>query len=730
MSIPSGNAERITTQTPPKPSTPIVNGTTNTTSDPKKTQSKIIPKASLVNNPLEQFASYNTLWTMAVLTKEQFNDPSLYRGNPSSLLNNIVFSAGGRFDSQRVATKYGTPEFYINNFNMRSVITSTPRTGNSNAVGFSFDIYEPYSMGLLLQSLQIAAINNKYANYLDNTPYVLRLDIVGFDETGQRLGSSSTEFISNGGFINAIQPKFFVLKLTSVKFQVNESGSSYKVEAVPFNHQAFADAYNITFTDIKISGETVEQSLAGTNSGASVAPEKNRSLMKVLNDNEERLLREKQIGKVDVYEIQFPKEFWIYNKDTNSQSQASADANEIATASFGFDVGSGGNVNFRRHGDAEDKSTGRIIRDKMTIDVKTREFQFAQSQALSDIITQMVISSDYAVRALDPKNHKDGFIKWFKIDIQMQLLEFDPIIGDFAKKFVFRIVPYLFHSSTYSNPGSPPAGLPKIEKKIVKQYDYIYTGQNVDILKFDIDINNLFYTGVNPNPATDSGKNSNVNQKGGSEKTPKATKTPAGADPKAQVSSNLGRPRNKKDPNLIKLMAGGSGSKETEQFVASAFQNAFITGSSADMVTINLEIMGDTYWLLESGMSNHFVKPGADSDFILEDGTANYEGTEVYIYLSFRTPVDVSESTSLYEFASEGKESSFSGVYRVTQCESMFNDGMFKQKLRCLRIPLQAADLQIKGLRINPTESVPVQIEGPTPPKTMMAKTDTAQGTA
>ena len=41
-----------------------------------------------------------------------------------------------------------------------------------------------------------------------------------------------------------------------------------------------------------------------------------------------------------------------------------------------------------------------------------------------------------------------------------------------------------------------------------------------------------------------------------------------------------------------------------------------------------------------------------------------------------------------------------------------------------------AADLQIKGLRINPIESVPVQIEGPTPPKTMMAKTDTAQGTA
>jgi hypothetical protein len=177
-------------------------------------------------------------------------------------------------------------------------------------------------------------------------------------------------------------------------------------------------------------------------------------------------------------------------------------------------------------------------------------------------------------------------------------------------------------------------------------------------------------------------------------------------------------------------MAGGSGSKETEQFVAQSFQNAFITGSSADMVTINLEIMGDTYWLLESGMSNHFVEPAESSDFILEDGTANYEGSEVYIYLSFRTPVDISESTSLYEFSSEGKESSFSGVYRVTQCESIFADGLFKQKLRCLRIPLQPADLLQKGLRVNPAESVPTQIEGPVPPKTEIAQTETSQGTA
>jgi hypothetical protein len=715
MSIPTGNAQRLTTLTPPRASTSITNGATNTVVDPNKTQANGGINVKIVPNPLEIFASYTSLWTMAVLSKEQYNDPSLYRGNPSALLNNIIFSAGGRFDSQRVSTKFGTPEYFINNFVMQSVITSTPRTGNSNAVRFTFDIYEPFSMGLLLQSLQIAAINNKYANYLDNTPYVLRLDFKGYDESGR--------------IISSIKPKFFVFKLTSVKFTVSESGSVYKVEAIPFNHQAFADAINITFTDLKISGETVEEALAGTKNGASVAPEKNRSLMKMLNDNEERLKKEKIIGEADVYEIQFPKKFWIFKRDSGSQSEASADANDIASASFGFDIGSGGNVNFRRHGDAEDTSTGRIIRDKLTIDIKSREFQFAQSQTITDIITQMVVSSDYAVKALDPKNQKDGFIKWFKIDIQVQLLDFDPVVGDFAKKFIFRVVPYLFHSSTYSNTGSPPAGLPKIEKNIAKKYEYIYTGQNVDILKFDITINNLFYTGTNPNPATDSGKGSNINQKGGAENTPNQTRNPAGADPKAQVVSNLGRSRTRKDPNLIKMMSGGSGSKETEQFVAESFHNAFISGSSADMVTVDLEILGDTYWLLESGMSNHFVESG-ESEFILEDGTANYEGTEVYIYITFRTPIDVSETTGLYEFASAGKESSFSGIYRITTCESTFSDGVFKQKLKCLRIPIQPADLLQKGLRINPSESPPTVIEGASPPKTQIASNGAAQGAA
>jgi hypothetical protein len=65
------------------------------------------------------------------------------------------------------------------------------------------------------------------------------MEIQGFDELKRN--------------ITNIKPKFFVMKLTSTRFTVNEGGSTYKVEAIPYNHQGFADAINTTYSEVKIS---------------------------------------------------------------------------------------------------------------------------------------------------------------------------------------------------------------------------------------------------------------------------------------------------------------------------------------------------------------------------------------------------------------------------------------------------------------------------------------------
>ena len=698
----------------------------------------------LVPNPMEQFASYNTLWTMAVLTPAQFNDPQSYRGSDFafvdekfnikteitdddtsetftktvSVKSGIIFSSAGRADKQRVSTFYGTPEYYINDFEMNAVISANEKTGNTNAIGFTFTIYEPYSMGLLLQSLQVGAINAGYANYLD-APFLLRLDIKGFSE--------------NGKFIKSVKPKFFVMKLKSVKFTVNESGSSYEVAAFPYNHQGFSDTINTNFTDISISPGT-----AGTVEELLVTGDK--SLVNILNQNEKELVDAGKYDVPDIYEIQFPEKSsdWIPNNATTQKDRGATlnpeqpankktvqgtpptnitrtdfGSNPIGKSTFGFTQADGGNFIFTQEDRGFDPDTGRVVRDKLTIDPKGRVFQFTQEQTLTDIIVQCILTSEYAKRAvLDPTTQTpEGYIKWFRLDVQIEFLKYDPSIGDFAKKYTFRVVPYFVHSSIFRNPQSAPIGYQELEKQIAKKYQYIYSGQNVDILDFEIKLNNMFFTGTNPSAEVTTQNELNKDNQGPVGQGATKTKTQDGGKPEAQAGY-LSKTKLKKDPALLKFQKGGSGQADVEKKVAENFHNVFINGNTTDLVSIDLEILGDTYWMVDSGMANYFATESSATPQATNDGTANYEGSDVYIYITFRTPSDISEDTGLYKFPQGDKQSPFSGIYKVVRCDSTFADGKWTQKLRCLRMQGQSLDFDNKPLVGNKQNNLVTGVDG------------------
>lgn len=673
-------------------SDPIKDGVSSVIEDPKKVSSAAVKKLpALVSNPMEQFATSTVLWTLAALTPEQFNNPSSYRNSPQDL-KNIVFASGGRFDEQRVNTLFGAPEYFVNNFVMNSIIGANEKTGNSNAIKFTFEIIEPQSMGLLLQSMQNAAVKAGYLSYLDNCPYVLRMDIQGFDELGVAISS--------------IKPKFFVLKLVSMKFTVTEAGSNYKVEGIPYNHQAFSDATNVTYNDLKISGDPASLGVV-----AELLQTSTSGLTAVLNRNEAKLKAEKKVTETDIYVIQFPRTSneWYSSggaKEQRNSATVDPDAapptiviggakkvvpqsllpmNDIGVSDLGFSELKGGANTFKRAGDTIDPKTGLVKREGMTIDPKLRAFQFGQGQSLTAMINQVILSSKYAFSAINDKVTPEGFIKWFKLDAQIELLKYDALIGDYAKKITYRVVPYFIHQSIFSNASAAPVGYHELMKSVVKEYQYIYTGQNVDVIKFDIEINNLFFTGANPAPENDASKTQNQDQKSAETLNP-TTGTGQGSAPASQAAQ-LGRARPKRDPRLLKGYKGGSNDKSVEQNVAETMQQAFLSGNSADMISVNLEIMGDPYWMIDSGIANYFADAPSPTSQITNDGTMNYESGNVYIYLTFKTPADINETTGLYDFSKQGKESPFSGIYRVVACENTFSDGQWKQKLKCLRMP-------------------------------------------
>jgi len=150
-------------------------------------------------------------------------------------------------------------------------------------------------------------------------------------------------------------------------------------------------------------------------------------------------------------------------------------------------------------------------------------------------------------------------------------------------------------------------------------------------------------------------------------------------------------------------MRGGSGSTDIEQKIAENFYDAFINLSSTDLVNVEMTIMGDPYWMIDSGLSNYFAKQSELNPMLTEDGTANYEGQDIFIYINFRTPADIDPRTGLAKFQYQDRESPFSGIYRVTKCLNVFEEGKFTQRLTAIRMRSQPQDFN--GIKTEPDKS-------------------------
>lgn len=645
-------------------------------------------------NVLEQFASYVPLWTLSCLEPNQFNDPTTYRGNPSAL-KNVVFSSAGRFDEKRVATAYGTPEYFVDNFVLQAQLGGSAKTGNTNVSSFSFEVYEPYSLGLFLQSLQAAAIGAGYPSYLNDTPYLLKLEFLGYQDSGAVFGS--TEDLA----------KYFTIKITKAEFTVNEGGSKYKVEAAPFHHQGFSDVINNIPTDLKLTGMKVSEVLS---SGP-------QSLINALNQLQLENVNKKQAEIPDLYEIVFPidasDKVGLDGGLSTEVLKAMADPKKpvtqriavqareaaagtfgqgvIGSASMGFSETSGGNYNFKLEGDIIDEKTGRIVRDRMTIDPKQREIQFPQGSKITEIIKYIVSASEYCVKSLKGENIKDGMVDWFRIDVQIQLLDFDRIRNVKAKKYVYRVVPFKVSATTYQNPTAPASGQDKLEKIICKRYDYLYTGQNNDILRFDLTFNGMFYTGIMPRPPQE---NANVANKDVQNPAPEPTPTAeieTGDAPSSSTSQN-GSPPVKPDPNLN--APSFSGDKTVEQIVADAFNKSF--AASSEMTSVKIEILGDPYFLSDSGINSNYLAEYGPNSQITADGSMNWEGSQIFVYITWRNPLEPNLGTTgqggLYNFPNGGAVTPFSGIYHVKSVENKFSNGTFTQTLDLARQVNQALD--------------------------------------
>jgi hypothetical protein len=135
---------------------------------------------------------------------------------------------------------------------------------------------------------------------------------------------------------------------------------------------------------------------------------------------------------------------------------------------------------------------------------------------------------------------------------------------------------------------------------------------------------------------------------------------------------------------------GAGGVELPEHTAARIFHDAITNG--IDLQIIELEIMGDPYWLSSSGWGNFNARPTTFLN-ISKDGSVNWQNGEVDMAINFSTPIDINPVTGLYTLA--GKRSAqFSGLYRVQTVEHIFRDGQFTQIIKANRRQISKSDTE------------------------------------
>lgn len=696
-------------------------------------------------NVLEKFSSFNSIFTLSLLTKEQVNfpDTSYKKGE----LGNIVLRSGGGRPDNRVKTAYsssynkdGKFDFFIDNIKIEGIVSYNKKTQGSNSTSVAFEVFEPYSIGLFLQALKLASMEAGFPNY-NQAPLLLTIEFVGYDSNGNVVPSDDT------------LDRHLPIKLSNIEMKVNASGCTYQVEATPWNELALADQFARFTQDMVVTGKTVQEILQnGPNSlqlwlnGALADVRKNE---KPQNDEgnpqgEGKATKQTNKSKAVPNEIAiiFPEVLdsasaGQNSTETSDSKPVKADpktisasqkvegkltltrndnqlleqkngVNEIGKSILPFTAASGG-TGAQPKSDETKSEDGRTLRKANYYDPALKEFRFPQGTSVIAAISEIMLMSKYCqdnVKTDVPG--KPGMVKWFRVETQAFVL--DPTeeskqTGETPKLLVYRVVPYYVHRHHFMAPTNQP-DYSTLAKSAIKEYNYIYSGKNVDILNFDITINNAAFTTLYADRNNNAGDlYPSINKAADSEgRTGVSVKTaPVGSD------DQLGNPaigaKYKGDSSKI-----GGPPDDPKTLVARNFHQALMANSEVDMVELKLEIMGDPYFIADSGMGNFSDK--AVNANLNKGGTINYQSGEVDVIVNFRTPVDYNPSTGYVDFGPTEIVQGFSGLYRVTELTNTFSKGKFTQELSLLRRPNQ----NVKAAETpKPSTTAPAEVDNGAP---------------
>jgi len=685
-------------------------------------------------NVLHKFSSFNTIVSLYALSVEENNRPARIVGKKNGL--QLIARSGGSADAFKVPTldrNNNKREFFIQDLELESIPAGSPKSKNATVIKLNFKVYEPYSLGGFLETLRQSAKVLKHKNYTQ-APYLLHVKYKGYDSEGKIMPSDN------------LPDSNLICKIVNVEFSVSQGGSMYAVEAIPFNHQALNRSAQQINTEITLQGTTVVEMLQGNAKSLQEVLNKKKKEQKIKpagniskketaeqkKSREAAEEKEKNQIQLDDFVINFPeatalaaknrRDLEKSNKNTGSvdvdklRSELLATGAEVRSASNSFQykqkletvnpigkfklnltkdqVGQVAEQFFTNDENKKIRKTDQDFRD-----LRSSRLTFPQGSSIENIISTVIQYSECGVEALKILEDKSdlGTIQWFTIFTQVFIIPDEKIFAEYGRYpnlYVYNVLPYRVMASIFAKPNDAPIVPEKfLQDNVNKEYDYLYTGKNLDVIDFAIDFKFSYFATIPSDGVKGKRLSGDVEKENSdSSATAKQNKNDGTTNSNDQSIAGSVTPGTVMRRPIMGITEGVNNLTDAQR-ISMELQDALMH-SSADLLNVNLTILGDPYWVGDNGVGNYFAPASAPTnDVKTRTGTVRSMLKPPVIVINFRTPLDIDESTGEAIFRDQKTKGEnytlvpqFSGVYRVTRMMNTWQGGMFKTTLDCVRV--------------------------------------------
>lgn len=642
-------------------------------------------------NELNTFPSYTYNIALYMINSKSYVDITSAPNNPQQVLQPphslLLMRSGG------VGLDQGSGEFfddfYIDDLEITNIAVGPSKfKQNTNAVDIRFTITEPRGVTLIERLRDAAAnvISGTKERYI-HAPYLLEISFKGYDENGKALPSPST-------------PKYIPIRITDMQFDVNSSGTQYKVQAIPFAHHTMGSImstipFNIelkasTVGDIFSAGVTIEETVQ-TSVEQRVQPFDPRAGSKSVVKKVKKQTSAKNLAEILTgYQKKRTKPSIVLeeknNEVTEKEIPAAAEnydsynfkiAKEIAEAKLnitGLYDALNTPVPTEENKDGKDASADKrqfdahvqSLSNGITLDKETQVFKINAGTDISKLINLVIMHSDYMDKNIlenPSQNTSDGEpINWFKIRPVIQSAKgegsgYDAKDGRYKYNIMFAVEKNnIYYNDFPWAKKSKPVGT-----GVHKVYDYIFSGTNTEVLDFDLKFRTAFLQVMT------SGSGSPYANKPADEiLSPVVKELPQSAE--GNTINNLDSLKRTRAKDLF----------------------SSVMSDGVDLVDLNLQIIGDpafiptsdAYWQDKVRSGKSYTTP------FMPDGTINYNLSAPFVKVNLKTPTDYDEASGLANPNRFGN-STFSGIYQLTSVDSTFSGGVFQQRLNGFRTGMQ-----------------------------------------